>query len=153
MKNLFFLILCMFLSAYAMGQSSSTKEEEEAVKQLVRDAFEEVWSDLDTTKVRKYHTDDFILLEDGMIWNNDSIKNYQARTLQSNNRPKRNNDFDFVKAEKSGNSIWLAYHNYANWTIDNKIVGEAQWLESAVAIKTENGWKLQMLHSTRVEDQ
>lgn len=74
-----------------------------------------------------------------MLWNNDSIRNYQAKELKTNGNTKRENKFDFIKVEKTGNEIWVAYHNYATWTADDKVVGKAHWLESAVAIKTKDG--------------
>lgn len=152
MKKFYFFILLMSFSSLAIGQSNSSKDEE-VVKQLVRDAFEDIWSKLDAEKIKEYHTDDFLLLENGVLWNNDSITSYQRKELRANINTKRHNKFNFVKTEKSGNTIWVAYHNYASWTVDEEIVGKAHWLESAVAIKTEDGWKLQMLHSTRTENE
>jgi hypothetical protein len=48
---------------------------------------------------------------------------------------------------------WVAYQNYANFSVDNKIVRKAHWLESATAILTEDGWKLEMLHSTPIKNE
>jgi hypothetical protein len=31
--------------------------------------------------------------------------------------------------------------------------GQAYWLESAVLIKTNSKWRIQMLHSTRIEEE
>jgi hypothetical protein len=47
---------------------------------------------------------------------------------------------------------WVAYKNQAIFSHDNKIIREAHWLESATAILRENGWKLEMLHSTRTKN-
>jgi hypothetical protein len=44
----------------------------------------------------------------------------------------------------------MAYHNYAEFVRADTLVAEAQWLESAVAVKTKEGWRLKMMHSTRV---
>ena len=63
----------------------------------------------------------------------------------------RINELDFIKWEQSANSVWIAYHNYGTWKKGDEITRKAQWLESAVAIKTDEGWKIQMLHSTRVK--
>jgi|GEM_PF-4121035 len=46
--------------------------------------------------------------------------------------------------------VWVAYHNYATFSIDDNITRKAHWLESATAILTETGWKLEMMHSTRL---
>ncbi len=147
-------ILIFFLSVFGIinnsyGQEIVTKNEAIAVKKLVQDTFDEVWSKLDSTQLKKFHTVDFLLLEHGQLWNNDTIANYQTKALK-NTPSKRVNSFDFIKLEKYGNSIWVAYHNYATFTKKDGSSSKAQWLESAVAIRTEDGWKLKMLHSTWV---
>lgn len=152
MTKYYFIILLMSCSSLVTAQSTASKEEE-IVKQLIKDVFQDVWSDFDSEKIKKYHTDDFLLLEDGMVWNNDSIMSYQQKQLKANKRVIRKNDFSFVRTEKLDNAVWVAYQNYATWTSDGKTVGNAHWLESAVAIKTKEGWKLQMLHSTRVPNE
>lgn len=149
MKNSSLLALLLLFSTFSFAQSLSAADKE-AAKQLVIDSFEDIWSDLDAEKIPLYHTDDFIILEQGVVWTNDSIRNYQSMELQSGRNLKRHNKFDFVKVEEKGDAIWLAYHNYATWTKEDKVVGNAHWLESAVAVKTGDGWKLQMMHSTRV---
>ena len=42
----------------------------------------------------------------------------------------------------------IAYRNQSTFSIENKIVRKAQWMESATAILIETGWKLEMLHSS-----
>jgi len=152
MKRTVVFILIIFIGQFSFAQMGAMQEQEIA-KRLVIGAFEEIWSNLDSTMIKHYHTKDFLLLEHGELWNNDTIRNYQKRTLERTIQSKRKNKFDFIAVEKSGNSIWLAYHNYATWTIDGKVTGKAHWLESAVAIKTKDGWKLQMLHSTRIQEE
>lgn len=150
MGKLKLIIIFFLFSNIASGQNAGGNDEE-SVKQLLREAFEEVWSNLDTARVSKYHTDDFLLLENGVVWNNDSIKSYQVKEIKRNNS-KRENKLDFVKIDKLGSSIWVAYHNFATWTDAGKVVGKAHWLESAIALKSGEGWKLKMLHSTRIND-
>lgn len=125
----------------------------ENVQQLIQDCFDEIWSNLDTGKIDDFHTDDFLLLEHGELWTNDTIVNYQLRaaTQQADNPYERINTFDFIRSEIQGDAIWIAYHNYATFKRDTAILGHGQWLESAVAIETEEGWRLQSLHSTRVQ--
>jgi hypothetical protein len=147
MKKIYFLSLILLIPMLSFGQ-----KDEEAAKQLIKDVFEDIWSELDSTKLSYYHTDDFLILENGEVWTNDSIANYQKKQLKRENRAKRNNRFEFVKVEKSKNTIWLAYQNYATWTSEGKLVGKAHWLESAVAIKVKGKWKLKMLHSTYVKE-
>ena len=63
--------------------------------------------------------------------------------------PCMTNTFDFFKTKREGNRIWMAYHNYATIKKDT-LVRKAQWLESIIAIKKDTVWKLELMHSTRV---
>ena len=144
------IVLIVILSTFNAVQSQSiTSEEKQIIKNLVQNAFDDIWSKYDASKITTYHTDDFLLLENGHVWNNDTIANYQAKGLK---RPARTriNSFEFFKFEKYGESIWAGYHNYASFTGADGVTQKAQWLESIVAIKTEIGWKLKMMHSTWV---
>ena len=144
------LLVFIFFSVCSVQAQNIKPEEETALKQLIQNVFDDVWGELDSTKIEKYHTEDFLLLEHGEIWTNDTIKSYIANARTAEKLPKRTNSFEFIRFVKSENSIWFAYQNYATLSIDGKKIMDLQWLESAVAIKTKQGWKLQMLHSTRV---
>lgn len=129
-------------------------EEIDSVKLLIEHSFQDIWSDLDTARIRTHHTDDFILLEAGMVWNNDSIVNYllgeQKRMMEGQYR--RENRFEFVKSVQRQNTIWVAYQNYGTWNKGVDTLGTAHWLESAIAVKEKGQWKLQQLHSTPVQE-
>lgn len=122
------------------------------VRNLIINSFDDIWSGLDTNKISQYHTDDFILLENGIVWNNDSIRNYlnQTRPIRDEKGYQRLNLFDFIKTVHRDNSIWVAYNNYGTWVKGKDTLRRAHWLESAVAIKKDGQWKLEQLHSTRV---
>jgi len=122
----------------------------DAVKQLVSDSFQAIFSDLDATAVSKYYTEDFILLENGVVWTNDSINHYMKRKQKNKSKFRRLNRFEFVKSVHNQNAIWVAYDNYAFFVKEQDTVRTAHWLESAVAKKVNNTWKLQQLHSTVV---
>lgn len=124
----------------------------DSVKRLIEHSFQDIWSDLDTASIRTHHTKDFILLEAGMVWNNDSIVNYllgeQKRMMEGQYR--RENRFDFLKSVQRQNTIWVAYQNYGTWIKGVDTLGTAHWLESAIAVKEKGQWRLQQLHSTPV---
>ncbi len=119
-------------------------------QQLVIDSFDELFSNLDSTKIRDYYTEDFLLLEHGVLWTNDSIVDFQRRSSQNPERAKRLNKIDFISTKVYEESVWMAYHNTATFWKEEEQVGEVYWLESAVAVKEEEGWRLEMLHSTYV---
>ena len=150
MKKKFQLLLMLFVTGTTVAQTQ-IKSDEAQIKDLIEDSFQEIFSDLDPETLPKYYTDDFLLLEDGEVWDIKIITNYMNRAKQQQNQPVRINSFDFIEVKVLGDMAWTAYHNKASFEKDGEVVGEMNWLESATAIRTQEGWKLQMLHSTVVE--
>ena len=124
----------------------------DSVKGLVTHSFQDIFSNLDSTAVSKYYTTDFILLENGAVWNNDSILHYTTKNTMKKQGIKRLNRFEYVKSVHNKNSIWLAYDNYAAFVKGKDTLGRAHWMESVIAVKEDQTWKLQQLHSTIVRD-
>ncbi len=147
MKRITLLLMAMLVITITSAQNTDT---ENKVKALITGSFDDIWSGLDASKIKDYHTDDFILLEHGEIWTNETITDYTIKAKQQERLTKRINSFEFISIKIEGNMAWLAYHNYATWTQEGEEKGKMQWLESATAILTKDGWRLQMLHSTRV---
>ncbi|MFT6867439.1 MAG: hypothetical protein ACJA08_002282 [Cyclobacteriaceae bacterium] len=157
------LIICLSF-ACENGSTSKTsgdivtnKFQKEAdidfVKNLISGSFQAIWTDYDSSAIPNYFTKDFMLFEDGMIWNNDSIAHYLRIKQQQSSKSdyKRINRFDFLNPVHSQNSVWIVYENYAAWIKGKDTVRTAHWSESVMAIKENNKWKLQRLHSTTVK--
>ncbi len=125
-----------------------TLEETNIAKDLIQGAFDDLWGGVDSTKILNYHTNDFIILEHGEIWDNNRIKQFMREQLENPNRPKRVNSMDYISIDKYGPSIQIAYHNTAEFYNQDSLVGNGSWLESAVAVETPEGWRLKMMHST-----
>ncbi|MFP4292633.1 MAG: nuclear transport factor 2 family protein [Cyclobacteriaceae bacterium] len=150
MKKLMLILLFLLPSLFALGQEDKDDDREQ-LRQLIQNSFDKIFSELDTSSIQQFYTDDFLLLENGEVWDNDKVKAYMLRASASDNRPVRTNRFDFIEVKIRGNTAWLAYHNYATLTFKNGESRELYWLESATAVKDEEGWRLDMLHSTRVD--
>ncbi len=148
MKRLNFIILMMFFTTISFGQISN-ETDKTRIENLIIESFDEIWSKLDAKNIDKYYTKDFLLLENGKVWNNDSIKNYLDNAMLRKPNLKRMNSIEVIEIKIANKMAWISYQNYATFSSDNKIIRKAHWLESATAILTENGWKLEMLHSTR----
>lgn len=135
-------------------QITTTADDINSVKKLIKGSFEDIWSKLDSNKIENYHTEDFFLLENGVVWNNDSIRNYlnRERKEMESQKYRRLNRFEFLKFVHNQNSIWIAYDNYGTWVRETDTLGTVHWLESVIAIKDEDEWKLQQLHSTTVRN-
>jgi ketosteroid isomerase-like protein len=135
------------------GVFAQKMADDQALKDLIQNSFDDIFSAHDKETVSKYYTDDFLLLEAGVVWNLDSIDHYLDRAKMRTKKVNRVNSFDFFQIKVTGKRGWIAYQNYANIIMDSKVVSKLHWLESATAIKTKKGWRLDMLHSTRVKDQ
>lgn len=102
---------------------------------------------IDPDVLKENTTSDFILLEAGKIWNNDTLIN-RIKPLKGTNF-KRENKFDFFHTEQNGPIAWVSYWNQAIITREGKI-SILRWLESVVLIKESDQWKIRMMHSTPI---
>jgi ketosteroid isomerase-like protein len=145
------LTLFLLLVQFAAFAQNSVQSDEQQVQQLIQGSFDSIFSEYDAEKLSDFYSADFILLEHGEIWDMDFIKNYLKKARQNPSPPTRTNRFEFIRTVIEGNRAWVAYHNYATISRDGQVLRELYWLESATAIKTAQGWRLDMLHSTRAE--
>jgi len=150
MKKIF-QILIMFLALTAVGQNSQ-KTHEDQIKDLITNSFQKIFSNMDPQALETYCTQDFLLLETGEVWDMAKMRNYIKRASEQRTQVKRINYFDFIEIKIEGKMAWVAYYNKAEFKSGDEIVREMNWLESATAILTEDGWKLQLLHSTLVKE-
>ncbi|WP_026953988.1 DUF4440 domain-containing protein [Algoriphagus vanfongensis] len=144
-------LLLSFLLLVSFSGFAQEKSDEKAVQDLIQGSFDHLFSEFDSDRIFDFYTEDFLLLEQGEVWDMKIIQDYFAKAKQNENRPTRTNRFEFISTKIDGNRAWVAYHNYATITRDGQVIREIEWLESATAIKTSKGWRLDMLHSTRIE--
>lgn len=140
----------LFCATISFGQNT-IETDKSYIKNLIIGSFDEIWSELNSKNIDKYYTKDFLLLENGEVWNNDSISDYLDKAALKKPIPNRVNTIEFIEVKVSEGMAWVAYKNQATFSLNNEIIRKIHWLESATAILTENGWRLEMLHSTRTE--
>lgn len=104
---------------------------------------------LDIDKLKSHCTDDLIIIENGPIWNLDSLIQ-RLLPRKSDTSFKRINKIDFLQTEIVGNTAWTYYINQAAGISNNKPF-EVKWIESAVLINQNGIWKIKLLHSTVLE--
>ena len=114
------LLICIVLLSCNNDKSSTptttiTKAEKTIAKNLIQGAFDDLWAGVDSTKILKYHTSDFIILENGEEWDNDRIKKFMRGQLANKDRAKRINIMDYISIDKYGSSMQIAYHNKAEF--------------------------------------
>src|SRR5690606_25474779 len=147
------LLICFVQMVSA--QNNETAE----LEKTIENSFREIWSELDESRVEKFYTPEFTLFEDGEVYDLDSVRNFiirQKEQLSSGENKthkfERINRFEFIHSETEGNTGWIYYHNFAEFTMDGTPIANIDWLESAVLEKSQQGWKIKCLHSTLVED-
>ncbi|HBE70064.1 MAG TPA: hypothetical protein DDW52_18105 [Planctomycetaceae bacterium] len=92
-------------------------------------------------------TEDFQLLEDGEDWTMQKL----IAAVQPKGKPyERKNFFCQIRARQKGSVAWVSYWNKAEILRESRRT-TVVWLESAVMVREEGRWKVQLLHSTRLE--
>lgn len=134
------IVFSMFFCACT---SVDTEKDELNVHQVLTDYFTNIsqrnWDDL-----KNLSTDDMIILENGLEWNNDSLINGINKYFSEFNIKY---DFEFVKTNIDRNTAWVYYKNSAV-AIKDTVKLEFKWLESAYFVKQNKEWKLTFVHST-----
>ena len=119
MKKIIFILICcvsfISLSAQTLPAQNALPQnfnsEELKVNQTVVKFFDAL-SELDTQKLKLQTTEDFMLLEDGQVWNTDSLTRYFEPMKKMNIT--RVNKFNFIKTVITNNTAWTAYYNRAD---------------------------------------
>ncbi|WP_188929502.1 GDSL-type esterase/lipase family protein [Puia dinghuensis] len=101
----------------------------------------------DTAKMQALTTNDFILYEDGLIWNNDSAFKNIRRHLPFTVKYTLGNMHSYVD-EHSGDCV---YTNRADFVFHDSDNVHIEFLETASFRKTAAGWKMNVLHVTERE--
>ena len=142
MKRTFFILLIAISSTKVFAQKEKYNIEASVV------GFFNGLSLIDADTLKYYSTSDFQLLEDGKVWNLDTLINKVMP--RKNLNITRTNRFEFIKTEQNGTMAWVSYNNSAEFRQGEK-QQTIQWLESAVLRKVEGRWKVQLLHSTKLK--
>ncbi len=103
-------------------------------------------SAFDYARMRSVVADDFQLLEDGEVWDIDTLI---SAITPGENPYVRRNFFSLIKAESNNDVAWVSYWNRATFTMSDD-ASEWVWLESALLIKDQGEWKVQLMHSTPI---
>lgn len=101
----------------------------------------------DGKAMQQTSTVDFQLLEHGEDWSMQKL----IDAVQPKGEPyQRKNFFSQIRARQVGNVAWISYWNKAEIRRANS-TRNVVWLESAVLVNGNDSWKIQLLHSTRLE--
>lgn len=146
-KNILLSIFLLFQYFFVASQNKVSSKELK-VQETVITLFKSL-ADRDFEQMKENCTVDFIVLENGVIWNLDTL---QEKINLNKSIPDFNrvNTIEFTDTRIKGKTAWVSYHNRADY-IRNGKKSYVQWLESAVLVKSGRKWMLQLLHSTVVK--
>ncbi|WOX07233.1 nuclear transport factor 2 family protein [Microbulbifer pacificus] len=122
-----------------------------AVSAQVAPAFEPVMalfsamSEVDHSGMRAAVTDKFELLENGDVWGIDELI-----AVVTPSEYKRESFFSLISTDVREDIALINYWNKAVFS-SKKSTKNVTWLESVVVVKEDGSWRLQQMHSTRVD--
>lgn len=138
--SVIFLIIGV-LFFYSCQQNK--KDDPEKLKAVLTGYFDAIKT-RDFKKMKDLSTEDFVLFEDGLIFNNDSL----IKLITSMPNATADYQFDNFIINVDQNTGNMRYYNQGDFTINDTIHLTPSWLESATFKKIDNEWKLEFLHST-----
>jgi len=147
MKAISLLILVLSLSRVVQAQQSLTRGQQ-AVQKTVIDFFEAL-SNRDSLNLKNYCTADILLVEYGQVWNLDTLIRKAIRTNTASDF-KRINTLDFITSSVENKTAWTTYNLHSEIIREGKKISR-HWLETVVAVKVKNKWKIGVLHSTLIK--
>ena len=104
-------------------------------------------SAFDYPRMKVIGTEDFQLLENGEVWDMDDLV---TAIKPSGDKYERRNYFSVIRTVTTQDNVWVSYWNRADFPKPDGSAQSVTWLESAVMVKVDAHWKVQMMHSTRL---
>jgi len=135
------VILCIGLLCRA--QPNQTTDNPEQLKKVLTSYFTGI-ENKDFAIMKAVTTEDFVLYENGSVWNNDSAFMNIKRHLPFTVKYKMDN-FKIYVDRMSGD---MTYTNHADFVFSDNSKLSLDWIESATFRKVDGIWKMNLLHLT-----
>jgi ketosteroid isomerase-like protein len=136
------LILCLIVSMEAFAQAKNDSME---IIQLLKEDYKTMVS-FDIKKHMAFCTDDYLLIENGEIWNMEKETEYYKQNAQRVIERKDNFDFKYINV--LANTAYAVY-NLKSEIRENGKLTQKNWNESAIFRKIDGRWKIALIHSTK----
>ena len=147
MKRREFLAGSGILLGTACVPGVSAADDDTAVKQTIKDVYSIFSVSLDKQKYRALLTDDYLLLENGELLD---IEGDIALMPSPESGYKRTDSFDFRSVKVHGDTAYAVYFLKSEITDNKNGTRNREWLESAILRRAKRGWRMALLHSTRI---
>ena len=142
MKCKSILALTFGLGLLACQQNVST-DDSEKLKSVLRDYFDAI-KNKDYHKMTDVTTDDFLLYEEGKVWNNDSV-------FKEMNKFPYTVEFKFYNFKTTIDRVsgHMAYYEQADFLFNDTVKLNLTFVGNAAFRKTEGTWKINFMHTTK----
>ena len=139
--SLFFSAFALLIQQVAIAQG---KSDSATIVQLLKDDYKTMQS-WDTQKHIANCTKDYLLIENGEIWNlQKEVETYKANASRV---LKRTDSFNILSVKIFGNMAYDVHHLKSVITENNNSITKV-WNESVVFRKEEGRWKIALIHSS-----
>ncbi len=142
MKNPF-LALILLLTACGNAPNPCEKVADEKARKVIVDYFQAI-SDSDFEALHNLSTPDYVLYEDGLVWNNDSL----IQSIRSMPGVVIEYEFEAFDFEADCNGSFIRYRNHGSVRLNDTTQMDVTWVESAYVRKVGDSLKLAFLHSS-----
>lgn len=146
-----YILAFILLSSLTTKSNAQSNTKESVLQAVVINLFDAI-SILDVDKTRSYCTSDIMLLENGEVWNFDTLALRLTTVKKRATSFNRVNKLDFIETKIAGDIGWVTYFNEASIQMNGNN-RKVKWLESVVLKKEGNEWRISLLHSTVMKEQ
>jgi ketosteroid isomerase-like protein len=146
MKQRVWTAIAWALAATVYLGPARASDEAVAIQEAIKDNYA-AYSGFDEGKYRATTTDDFVLLENGELFDREGDV---ATMPKAGTGFRRKDHFDFNSVRLEGNVAYAVYTLKSEIYDDVKGARSREWLESAILRRVDGRWKLALLHSTRI---
>jgi ketosteroid isomerase-like protein len=120
-----------------------------AAKQAVENVYSTFSVSMDKDKYRSLLTEDYLLLENGELLD---IEGDLALMSAREDGYQRTDEFDFSTVKVHGDIAYLVYFLKSDITDKKRGTRHRRYLESAILRRSDTGWRLALLHSTKIPE-
>lgn len=139
-------VLLIVIFSISLNAFTQTNNDSVAIIQLLKDDYHTMMTH-DLEKHKRNCTDDYLLIENGEIWDMERESEwYKKDAIKVYNRK---DYFTFRLVNISDNTAYAVYHLQSDFT-ENGNLTTKHWNESAIFKKVNDQWKIALIHSTPI---
>lgn len=139
-----FLILSMLVSINIFSQQKNDSTE---IIDLLKQDYKTMVG-MDIKKHMTNCTEDYLLIEDGEIWNMEIEADYYRKN--AHRIIERKDHFDFTYIKILDNTAYAVYNLKSDISENGKLT-QKNWNESTIFRKVNGKWKIALIHSTPIK--